>query len=100
MRDGNLVRLVYFAHRQTAQAVPATVRQITFTDIAEFIVSVRAPCWRDQGLGARSKHPQWDPMIKRVWEIGNPESTERPEIKIQRILECVDAEQRDSGQAE
>jgi hypothetical protein len=89
VRDGYLIRLVYFASRTTDQAVPAYVPQITFRNIAEFIVDVRGPCWEDHGVGARSAHPQWDPMIKEIWGIGNPKVPGTREEKIERILACV-----------
>jgi hypothetical protein len=92
-RDGYLFRLIYFACRRTTQAVPETVRQITFRDIAEFVVDVRTPCWVEHGLGVRSAHPQWDPMIKKIWEIGDPNSDKGRDEKIEQILASVDAEQ-------
>jgi hypothetical protein len=64
-----LFRLVYFAQERTAQAVPPNVPQIRFSDIAEFIVRLRVDCWQESGLGVRSHHPQWDPLIIELWRI-------------------------------
>ncbi|MCI0627790.1 MAG: hypothetical protein L0387_40095 [Acidobacteria bacterium] len=84
--NGFLFRLVYFARRKTQQAVPSHVPQITFRDIAEFFVNVRAPCWQDHGMGVRSAHDQWDDLIKRAWEIGDPAQPGSPQEKVASIL--------------
>ena len=81
------IRLVVFGHRTSQQAVPSHVPQITFTDIANFIVRVRAPCWTRYQLGVRSAHDQWDPLIKSVWDIAD--RAERSEEKVQAILHLL-----------
>jgi hypothetical protein len=83
---GYLFRLVYFSRSHTKQAVPAVVPQITFREIAEFIVKLRTPCWKGYGLGVRSLHGQWDKLICDIWDIGNPASDQSDEKKIQSIL--------------
>jgi hypothetical protein len=91
VRDGYLFRLLYFAKRRTDQAVPSHVPQITFEDIARFIVKVRAPCWVDQGLGNRSQHQQWEPIIRKIWNIADPAALGEPEAKISEILAYVES---------
>jgi hypothetical protein len=71
---------------RTQQAVPDIVPQITFREIAEFIVRSRTPCWQGFGLGVRSQHPQWDKLICDIWDIGDPDNHEADEDKVQRIL--------------
>jgi hypothetical protein len=83
----------YRSQMSFSQGVPVNIPQIRFEDIARFIVEVRGPCWQDHGLGARSAHPQWDPMIQKIWKIGDPSNPGVPEEKIKRILDCVDANQ-------
>jgi hypothetical protein len=84
--DGHLFRLVYFSHSHTKQAVPAVVPQVTFREIAEFIVKLRTPCWKGYGMGVRSLHGQWDKLICDIWDIGNPDSQESEAQKIEAIL--------------
>lgn len=84
--NGYLFRLVYFSQSHTKQAVPAVVPQITFREIAEFIVRLRTPCWQQLGMGVRSHHAQWDKLICDIWDIGDPQNHESDEEKVERIL--------------
>jgi len=84
--NGYLFRLVYFSHSHTKQAVPAVVPQITFREIAEFIVKLRTPCWKGYGMGVRSLHGHWDKLICDIWDIGNPNSQQSETQKIEAIL--------------
>jgi hypothetical protein len=84
--NGHLFRLVYFSKSHTQQAVPAIVPQITFKEIAEFIVRLRTPCWQGFGMGVRSHHPQWDKLICDIWDVGDPENPESDGEKVQHIL--------------
>jgi hypothetical protein len=84
--NGYLFRLIYFSKSHTQQAVPDIVPQITFQEIAEFIVRLRTPCWQGFGLGVRSHHPQWDKLICDIWDIGDPDNHESNADKVQRIL--------------
>jgi hypothetical protein len=84
--NGYLFRLVYFSQSHTKQAVPDIVPQITFREIAEFIIKLRTPCWKGFGLGVRSLHEQWDKLICDIWDIGDPENAESDGQKIERIL--------------
>jgi hypothetical protein len=84
--NGYLFRLLYFSHSHTKQAVPAVVPQITFREIAEFIVTLRTPSWKAYGMGVRSLHGQWDKLIRDIWDIGNPDSQLSEAQKIEAIL--------------
>ena len=84
--NGYLFRLVYFSHSHTQQAVPAIVPQITFREIAEFIVKLRTPCWKGYGLGVRSQHEQWDKLVCDIWDIGSPESHQSDAEKVEAVL--------------
>lgn len=66
--------------------MPAGVPQITFREIAEFIVKLRTPCWKGYGMGVRSLHSQWDKLIRDIWDIGDPDSKVSEEEKIEAIL--------------
>jgi hypothetical protein len=81
-----LFRIVYFSRENTEQAVPKTVPQITFRNIAEFIVGLRTPCWAQYQMGVKSAHEQWDELICKVWEIGSPERTASNTEKVEEIL--------------
>ena len=89
IEGGYLFRLVYFCKRTTAQAVPQHVPQITFEDIARFIVEMRGPCWKDNGFGARSAHDQWPPFIKEIWRIADPSTDTTNEHKVEQILQIL-----------
>jgi hypothetical protein len=84
--SGFQFRLVYFSHAHSQQALPRNVKQISFHEIADFIVSLRTPCWKDSGLGVFSNHEQWDKLICDVWNIGTPESLQTKAQKIDSIL--------------
>ena len=85
-RDGHNFRLIFFSkrHRQPVQRLG--IPQITFTEIAEFFVNVRAACWQRYGLGVRSDHHQWDPLILKAWSLGDPERPVSAAQKVQDIL--------------
>jgi hypothetical protein len=84
--NGYLFRLVYFSQSHTKQAVPDLVPQITFREIAEFIIKLRTPSWKKYGLGVRSLHEQWDKLICDIWDIGDPDKAEPDSEKVERIL--------------
>lgn len=78
-----LFRVVRFARNVNPKL---SLTQITFKDIADFLVRVRAPSWRDQGYGSRSPHNQWPPFIKELWKIADPQACSNPQVKIKAIL--------------
>lgn len=84
--NGYLFRLLYFSSSHTKQAVPAGVPQITFREIAEFIVKLRTPCWKGYGMGVRSLHSQWDKLICDIWDIGDPDREISEPEKVDAIL--------------
>jgi len=90
IEGGYLFRLIYFGKQTTKQAVPAVVPQITFEDIATFIVGTRSSCWADNGFGVRSAHDQWHPLIKKIWRLGDPSAEMPKSHRIERILEVLD----------
>ncbi len=93
LQDQFLFRVVMFAHKVQPKL---SLRQVTFHDIADFLVHVRAPCWQDRGFGARSPHNQWHPLIKDIWKIADPQAGPDSQVKLQAILEHLEkaAEQR------
>lgn len=84
-----LFRVVYFSHKKTMQAVPKTVPQITFREIAKFVVDLRTPCWAQYNMGVKSDHEQWDDMIREIWNIGNPQKAGSNSDKVDAILRRV-----------
>ena len=81
-----LFRVVKFAHKVRPKL---SLRQVTFNDIADFLVRVRAPSWQGHGYGSRSPHNQWHPFIRSLWTIADPQDGSDPQAKIQAILEHV-----------
>jgi hypothetical protein len=67
------------------------VPQISFESIARWIVTARTPCWHDLGYGARSAHPQWDPMINIIWEIGNIKLDMTTDARVNEIVRALEA---------
>lgn len=47
------------------------VANISFDHIIEFLVTVRGQCWIEKGMGIRSHHPQWDPLINEIFRLCN-----------------------------
>ncbi len=88
-----LFRVVMFAHKVQPRL---SLRQITFHDIATFLVNVRAPSWHGHGFGVRSPHNQWHPFIKEIWKIADPQDGANSGCKIQAIVDRIQkaAEQR------
>src|SRR5712692_8233155 len=82
-RDRYVIRVVLFNRKRSLKSEQLGVRQISFRDIAEFIVNTRSGCWQNHGLGVRSAHGQWDPMIKELWDIGAPGSNGSASEKIE-----------------
>jgi hypothetical protein len=64
----------------------ARVLHIPFEAVVEWIVTARTPCWRENGLGARSAHQQWDDMIREIWECGDPRTQRDNSARISDIM--------------
>jgi hypothetical protein len=65
------------------------IPQITFSDIAEFLVKVRIGCWQQSGLGVRSDHQQWDPLIVKAWMLADPQRDVPAAQKINDIVRLL-----------
>jgi len=85
-RNGHHFRLIFFSKRQRRAVEDLGIQQITFDEIAEFFVNVRAACWQSYGLGVRSDHHQWDPLIVKAWALADPERDAPATQKAQDIL--------------
>ena len=80
-------RLVVFNQRYSKDLARRGIHQITITDIADFFINVRTPSWQHEGLGVRSAHDQWDPLIKKIWKIGDPEHAVDENVKVREVLD-------------
>ena len=82
------VRYIIFAERVNATWSGRGVKYITIADCIRFISEERGQCWASSGIGRRSMHDQWNPLIKRVFEIANDASLSSPgrQKKIRRAL--------------
>jgi len=65
------MRYLIFAEKPNAHYRSLGVQYITFREIARFLVDVRGQCWLDSGLGVASSHPQWDPLLLKVFHVAN-----------------------------
>lgn len=90
-----LFRLVLFANKRGSNSA---AQQVTFRDIADFVVRVRAPSWQDHGLGVRSAHDQWPTLIKTIWEVADPRTTGSAADKIDQILTVISAARKTQQQ--
>jgi len=91
LRDGYSFRVIFFSKRHRRSVQQLDIPQITFADIADFFVNVRAACWPRYGLGARSDHHQWDPLILEAWRLGDPDRLVPPAQKEQDIIALLEA---------
>jgi hypothetical protein len=97
--EGYLFRFVYFSHTPYQFAERKGILQITFREVAEFFVDDRIACWTQTGLGVRSYHGQWSPLIRRIWEQGQSAELSRPQ-RVESILGVLEtAEATDPDQA-
>ena len=95
----NLFRLILFNHNKSKKFEELGIQQVTFEEIADFFVTVRSPSWQGRGLGVRSAHDQWDPLIKEIWKIGDPENKVEDEVKIHKVLGLLANEAKKIKQA-
>ena len=65
------LRLIVIAHKKSKQWEKKGVDYITFDEICDFIIAERASCWIRAGMGVASSHPQWDELMRKVFEIAN-----------------------------
>jgi hypothetical protein len=89
IHDGHSFRVVFFSKRHRRPVADLGITQICFSQIADFIVNIRAACWKRYGLGVRSDHGQWDPLILEAWRLADPDRNATPAQKIQDILELL-----------
>lgn len=81
------VRLLYFGPAIHPEVGTLGVPQFTHDRLAEFVVSPRASCYRDQGIANRSAHSQWHPLVRTIWSLADPV---RPsDRKREEILELL-----------
>lgn len=64
-------RYAIFAREPVEHWKQRGVLYFTFEEAVRFINEVRGQSWCDLGPGVKSVHSQWDPLIKRVFEIAN-----------------------------
>jgi hypothetical protein len=83
---GCFIQAVYFGARCSPVATSLGISQILLAEIASWIVDTRASCWRDRDIAKRSCHDQWDPFIKNVWNLADPDVPGTPEAKTSAIL--------------
>jgi len=80
------IRPIYFGARPSRQAESVAMPQVLLSHIAEWIVTTRASCWRDQDVAKRSCHDQWDSFIKDIWNLADPDLPGSVEHKIASIV--------------
>jgi hypothetical protein len=87
--ESNLrIRYIIFAERINLAWSSRGVKYITFDDCIKYISEERGRCWARSGIGRRSMHDQWNPLIKHLFQIANDNSliSSRRREEIRRIL--------------
>lgn len=88
-KPGIRVRYIVFARQPDKHWRTKGVTYVTFGDCIKFLAEDRGQCWQTAGIGRRSMHDQWNPLIKRIFEIANDASFDpsRRQKDILKILE-------------
>jgi hypothetical protein len=83
------VRYIIFAELVDSAWSDRGVKYITFADCIRFISEERGQSWASSKIGWRSMHDQWNPLIKRLFEIANDASLNPPrrQEEIRRALD-------------
>lgn len=88
--ESNLrIRYIVFAEKVDQVWRDKGVRYITFGDCIHFLSEERGQCWANSGIGRRSMHGQWDPLINRIFQIANDASLDAPQ-RMERIWGALD----------
>jgi len=83
------IRYVVFAEQPNDAWSKKGVKYVTFDDCIRFVAEQRGQCWADSGIGRRSMHDQWNPMVKRLLLVANDGSlsSDARQKNIRSILE-------------
>lgn len=65
------LRYIIFSQKENRAWSDRHVKYITFEDCIQFISEKRGQSWAQSGIGLRSMHDQWDPLINDVFKIAN-----------------------------
>jgi len=84
---GFRIRLIYFGPTIHPDVRKLGVLQIKHAQIAEFIISQRASCYRNRDIANRSAHNQWHPLIRDIWRLADP--TRQSDNKRDEILDLL-----------
>lgn len=63
------------------------VTYFAFQDLLNFLIGTRAQCWTEANLGVASVRHQWDPMIKRIFEIASCQTPVQE--RVDRALDVI-----------
>jgi hypothetical protein len=75
LEEANLrVRYIVFAENVNSAWKKKAVQYIEFDHCICFLAEERGQCWATAGIGRRSMHDQWNPLIKRIFEVANDAS--------------------------
>jgi hypothetical protein len=85
-----LFRFIYFGRQRHQSLEKLGIRQITFQEVVQFLLLTRTPSFYVNDLGVRSHHNQWDPLIKEIWRVGDPDSPQGIEEQEAAIFDLLD----------
>jgi hypothetical protein len=85
------IRYIVFAEQPDQVWQDKGVRYITFDNCIRFLSEERGQCWANSGIGRRSMHSQWNPLINRIFQIANDASLDAPQRR-ERIWGVLDKE--------
>lgn len=91
-REGKyLVRFIYFSRGRKCFVSKQGIPQITIAEVLDFIFRVRTPSYARNDLGVRSPHDQWDPLIKQIWNIGDPTLPDSDEERRNKAVDLLES---------
>ena len=86
---GLRMRYIVFSERVDNVWQKKGVRYITFDECIQFISEERGQCWAHAGIGRRSMHDRWNPLVRRLFQVANDASLDasRRKREIWKILD-------------
>lgn len=82
------IRYIMFSSEPNYYYQSRGVKYFTYGDLAKFLVEVRGQCWLDKDMGVASSHPQWDPLLNKIFDIANDLGISI-EVRKNKVLELL-----------
>ena len=83
------IRYIVFAEKTDHVWHDKGIRYITFGNCIHFLSEERGQCWANSGIGRRSMHDQWNPVINCIFRIANDSSLDA-QLRREKIWGVLD----------